>query len=209
MPLRHRGRALEEQFFKRKNRQQIEAMADVKRLDTGRKDSKTALAEASGMTDDDVLDRLMELEISAPTVAAVSLVPLVFVAWADGEIQDNERSAIMQAAIGKGIDAGSPAAELLGSWLSEQPGESLLEAWEAYIDTLNQDLTPTQRQILKTQVVDRASLVAQVAGGILGLIRKVSDGERKMIARLAAAFDSAPSASAASASAPSDSAASD
>ncbi len=42
----------------------------------------------------------------------LSLVPLIAVAWADGEIQDNERTAILQGAHGKGLEEGTAGYEL-------------------------------------------------------------------------------------------------
>ena len=53
MPLKNRGQALEEEFFKRQDQEKIEAMAEVKRVDGERRDLKAALRDASGMTDEE------------------------------------------------------------------------------------------------------------------------------------------------------------
>ena len=73
------------------------------------------------MTDDAVLDKLVELGLKPNTIAALSLVPLIEVAWADGEIQDNERTAILQGAHGKGLEEGTDGYELLQTWLKGKP----------------------------------------------------------------------------------------
>src|SRR5438093_3879508 len=102
--------------------------------------SKDDLRKASGMTDDAVLDKLVHLGLKANTIAALSLVPLIQFAWADGTIQDNERTAILQGAHGKGLEKGSDGYELLQSWLKTKPSDDLLEAWEAYIKALASQL---------------------------------------------------------------------
>jgi uncharacterized protein involved in outer membrane biogenesis len=93
------------------------------------------------------------LGLSGKTVAALSLVPLITVAWADGAIQDNERDAILHGAAGKGMEAGTDGHELLSSWLAKKPDDSLFEAWEGYIKSLLAQLNDEQTRLLKKQVV--------------------------------------------------------
>src|ERR1041385_9360673 len=85
--LEERGRALENQFYEKENQEKLAAMKE--KLDT--QGSKDELRKASGMSDDAVLDKLVHLGLKANTIAALSLVPLIPAAWADGKIQDNER----------------------------------------------------------------------------------------------------------------------
>ena len=84
--LEERGRALENQFYDKQNQDKIAAMKS--KLDS--QSSKEDLRKVSGMTDDTVLEKLVHLGLAANTIAALSLVPLIQVAWADGAIQDNE-----------------------------------------------------------------------------------------------------------------------
>src|SRR5882762_7778910 len=130
--LEERGRALENQFYEKENQEKLSAMKH--KLDGVRE--KDDLRKASGMTDDAVLDKLVALGLKTNTIAALSLVPLIQVAWADGTIQDNERTAILQGAHGKGLEQGTDGYELLQSWLKRQPSDDLFTAWEAYIKTL-------------------------------------------------------------------------
>lgn len=181
--LEERGRALEDQFYEKENQQKLVAMKD--KLDTQR--SREELRKASGMTDDAVLDKLVALGLNAKTIAALSLVPLISVAWADGEIQDNERIAILQGAHGKGLEQGTDGYELLQSWLSGQPSEELFAAWEAYIKALAGQLNEEQNRLLKNQIVGFAKMVAAAAGGILGF-GKVSSSEEKVLHRIEGAF---------------------
>jgi hypothetical protein len=182
--LQDRERALENQFFDRQDREKIAALKHSGEL----KESKDALRKASGMSDDAVLDQLVGLGLRANTIAALSLVPLIQVAWADGEIQDNERVAILQGAHGKGLDEGSDGYGLLQTWLNKQPGDELFTAWEAYIKALASQLNDEQNRLLKNQIVGFAKMVAAAAGGILGF-GKVSATEEKVLGRIEAAFN--------------------
>ena len=181
--LEERGRALENQFYEKENREKLAAMKD--KLDAQR--SKDELRKASGMTDDAVLDRLVTLGMRANTIAALSLVPLIQVAWADGKIQDNERTAILQGAHGKGLEQGSAGYELLQTWLTKPPGDELFGAWESYIKALAGQLNDEQNRLLKNQIVGFAKMVAAAAGGILGF-GKVSASEEKVLKRIEEAF---------------------
>jgi hypothetical protein len=182
--LEERGRALENQFYEKENQEKLTAMKT--KLDA--QHSKDELRKASGMTDDAVLDRLVSLGLRANTIAALSLVPLIQVAWADGTIQDNERTAILAGAHGKGLEEGTDGYELLQTWLKRQPGDDLFTAWEAYIKALAAQLNDEQNRLLKNQIVGFAKMVAASAGGILGF-GKVSASEETVLTRIEAAFD--------------------
>jgi hypothetical protein len=182
--LEERGRALENQFFDKENKQKLAAMKE--KLDS--QTTREELRKASGMSDDAVLDKLVTLGLRANTIAALSLVPLISVAWADGAIQDNERTAILQGAAGKGLEQGTDGYELLQTWLAKSPSEELFTAWEAYIKALASQLNDEQNRLLKNQIVGFAKMVAASAGGILGF-GKVSGAEEKILGRIETAFD--------------------
>jgi hypothetical protein len=181
--LEERGRALENQFFDKENKAKIAAMKE--KLDA--QQTREELRKASGMSDDAVLDKLVELGLRSNTIAALSLVPLIAVAWADGEIQDNERTAILQGAHGKGLEQGTDGYELLQTWLKTKPSEDLFVAWESYIKALASQLNEEQNRLLKNQIVGFAKMVATSAGGLLGF-GKVSGSEEKTLQRIEAAF---------------------
>lgn len=181
--LEERGKALEDQFFEKENQEKLAALKD--KLDAQR--SKDDLRKASGMTDDAVLDKLVALGLKSNTIAALSLVPLIQVAWADGTIQDNERIAILQGAHGKGLEQGTDGYDLLQTWLRSRPSDDLFTAWEAYIKTLTGQLNEEQNRLLKNQIVGFAKMVAAAAGGILGFA-KVSSEEERELKRIESAF---------------------
>lgn len=181
--LDERRQSLEDQFFHKQSQENLETL----RKQLAQQTSKEELRKASGMTDDAVLDKLVELGIGADTVMALSLVPLIFVAWADGKIQDEEREAILQGAQKKGIAKDTPAFALLAQWLSQQPAESLFGTWESYIKALSGKLSAQETAQLQAQVTRFARFVAESAGGFLGL-GKISGAEEGALARIEAAF---------------------
>ena len=130
---------------------------------------------------------LVDREFASVIKAALSLVPLLMVAWADGTVQDNERNAILQGAHGKGLEEGTDGYELLQTWLAKRPSDDLFAAWEAYIKALAGQLNDEQNRLLKTQIVNFAKVVAESAGGFLG-VGRVSSTEEKVLARIADAF---------------------
>jgi len=181
--LDERRAALEEEFFHRENEKKLAKLKEQ----LSQQETKEELRKASGMSDDAVLDKLVALGLRGPTVAALSLVPLIAVAWADGTLQDDERRHIINAAESKGLGAGTPGHELLSSWLTRKPDDSLFEAWGSYLTALLGKLNDEQVGILKTQIVAMAKDVAKAAGGVLG-IGKVSGSETQVIERIEAAF---------------------
>ncbi len=181
----HRGRerALEESFFHARDQ---ELLAQLKKKVTT-DNAKQAIREMCPIEDDAVLDKLAETGIGGESFAAMSLAPLVLVAWADGKIDEEERRAVMSAARSEGIDA--VCLELLEDWLSRSPGPVLKEAWIGYVGALAEELSPGELRGLRSSVMGRAEKVAKAAGGTLGLNR-ISNSEQAMLNELKAAFTS-------------------
>jgi tellurite resistance protein len=179
-----RRRALEESFFAKRNQQLLEQLQEQVAAESQR----ASLSAASGISDPAVLDVLVSFGVEPATLAALSLVPLVQVAWADGTVEPQERAAILQAAEAEGLDKQDAAFQLLERWLQQPPDKSLLGAWKDYVGALSKKLSEEARQQLHQDVIGRARQVAEAAGGILGLVHKVSAAERAVLAELEKAF---------------------
>jgi hypothetical protein len=179
--LRDRGRSLEDEFFRREDQRLTKRLTELKAAENTRE----ALAKASGITTPAVLDQLLKLGIHAETLAALSVVPLVEVAWADGDLDGKERRAIVE---GAGIARESTAGALLDAWLDRRPDAKLLTAWTQTVQAMRDQLAPDDRARLKTSLLERARAVASASGGIFGVGSKVSRAEAEMLATLEAAF---------------------
>jgi hypothetical protein len=182
--LRGHGRSLEDEFFHREDKRLLAKLADLKATEATRE----ALARASGISKPEVLDKLLALGIKAETVAALSIVPLIEVAWADGSLDTKERQAILDRARNAGVGTGSTGQALLEAWLERRPDPKLLDAWTHMVRGLREQLGPVEAAQLKGGLLDQARAVASASGGILGMGSKVSGAEAAMLARLEAAF---------------------
>lgn len=182
--LRDRGRSLEEEFFRREDAKLLERLRQAQERESARE----ALARASGITNTAVLDELIALGIRAETITALSVVPLVEVAWADGKLDDAERRAILDKARELGFEAGSIGHDMLEAWLQRQPDPKLLTAWTQVVQSMCQSLSREEAATMKRQLLERARAVAGASGGFLGLGSKISRAEASMIERLEAAF---------------------
>lgn len=181
----NRSQSLVDAFFHARDQQLLAEF----RQRMEKMDRRTQLAAVCGVHDEAALDRLIELNISPETLAAIHVVPLVQVAWADGNVKPEERAAIIQAARDAGIQSQDGHYPLLEHWLNENPGREMLEAWEHYIRSLCRQLTPEEVAKLKSDTLTLAQKVAEAAGGgLLGLRSKISKAERAMIDELEKAF---------------------
>ncbi len=151
-------------------------------------DALEDLAAASGISEEAVLRRLAKLGIRVDTLAALTLIPLIEVAWADGKMDAREREAVLFGAESTGISKESPSHGLLRIWIEDPPAPELVDAWSEFISALCSEFSEVQRGRLQRNILGRARQVAEAAGGFLGLGSKVSKEEKAVLERLARAF---------------------
>jgi hypothetical protein len=180
-----REKALEEEFFARENAKLKESLQRKLRDEQ----ASVALAKASGITDETVLQHMLAAGLSPQTGAAFALLPLILTAWADGKLDEAERSAVLAAARDdSGIPEDSPAYEMLEHWLATPPPRKLWRVWREYAGALAQTLDADAKRTFTDSVIGRAERVAAASGGILGLGTRISKSERAMLDELAAAL---------------------
>jgi hypothetical protein len=179
-----RRKALEEEFFAKQNQRLLKQFQET----VAAKAKTEALAAASGITDAAVLAQLADINLSSETVAALSLIPLIEVAWADGRIEAKERSALLAAAEQEGIAKDSASYQWLEEWSKERPSPQVLAAWKAYVAALSRTLDAQAKQALKQNLLGRARAVAEASGGFLGLGKRISSAEQAVLTDLEQAF---------------------
>lgn len=145
------------------------------------------LAEVSGITDVPLLEKLVVLGIGSETLAALTLYPLVAVAWADGKVDRHERGTVLKAAEECGLTRASVSHELLADWLEHEPDALLLTAWKGFVAELSGQLTVEWRTIFEREILARARAVANASGGFLAL-DKTSGVEERVLNELMEAF---------------------
>ncbi|MEX2026984.1 MAG: hypothetical protein WEH44_06775 [Pirellulaceae bacterium] len=183
--LHDRGRALEEAFFAERDRQLVEKL---KRKLTA-EETERVLAAAIGIADEMTLKAVTKVEGGVQVLAAMALLPMVEVAWCDGDVSAQERDAILKAAVEMDITADSVAYQVLKGWLENKPALGAVVAWKDYVRAICATLAPATIFKLKQGVIGRAEKVALAAGGFLGMGNKVSAAERKCLDELAKAFE--------------------
>jgi Enolase C-terminal domain-like len=178
-----KARSLEDEFFRNEDQRAIQRLRELREREV----SREGLSKASGIKNVAILDKLLDLGVRNETVAALAVVPLAEVAWADGSMDAKEERAILKRAEEAGVLPGSPVHDLLKSWLERRPEPKLLAAWTHMVEGICEHLTPEQVDGLRTGLVERAQTIAMASGGLLGM-GGVSRAEQEMIQTLAAAF---------------------
>lgn len=177
------GSSLEEAFFIERDRTLIERLAELRKMAK----SKEVLATVSGITNEAILERLVHFNIRPETLAALALVPLIEVVWADGEVDEKERATVLEHATSQGIALGSIEHGLLERWLAHRPEASLLDAWQHYVRGLCEHLSAPERDAFKQELLRDVHKAAESSGGLFG-IGRISSQETQVLAKLESSF---------------------
>jgi hypothetical protein len=134
---------------------------------------------------------LAELKIPRENYRLVMLLPMVYVAWADGRIQSSERRLILQIASDRRL-LENGGRETLDQWLSVAPSTARLRTDLAILNELcsshsktDDDFDADCSQLLVAYCQD----VADAAGGMLGLKPARHESELVALKMIATALD--------------------
>ena len=180
------GNHLNESFYQGLDRDAILTAIQERRQEGGQ--AADTFVVIWGIEDPALVEQLVALGLTTETVAALSLTPLVEVAWADGKVDAHERKAVLEAAAQYGLTRQDISYLLLEGRLSERPTPALQETWRAYMAMLTEILDPATMQNLRGDVMARARQVAETSGGLLGMGNKISKSELAKLDELERAF---------------------
>jgi hypothetical protein len=183
-PFAERRKSLEEVFFKERDRQLLEKL----RNELSTLEERKNLAHVTGIVEQQVLDHLVKAGVSPETLTAVVMIPLVEVAWVDGSVSAEERDAVLNAAAAEGITRNSASHDLLKTWLVERPDPNIIATWKEYVREVSRAMPPHVVAKFKHTMIQRATRVAESAGGFLGLAT-LSKFERAKIDEFAEAYN--------------------
>ena len=113
-------RSLEDEFFRKEDQRAMQQLRELREKAA----SREALTKVSGIKNEAILDKLIQLGIGAEVLAALALAPLVEVAWADGSLDERERQEILGRAEKSGIAPGSPGHAISRAGSSESPSRN-------------------------------------------------------------------------------------
>jgi hypothetical protein len=170
--LAERGRAFEEDFFRKKDRELIERVAAAH-------GTRTSTATAP-LTDARALQELHDLGFTAETVALLPLMPALQAAWAEGGVNAADRQLLMSVARGRGIAEGSAADQQLAEWSGRRPDDAVFSHANRLIRALLDVGRPATAQA-DDAIRDAEQIAA--AGRMLGLA-PLSAGEKALLAQL-------------------------
>jgi hypothetical protein len=177
--LAERGRSLEDEYFRNKDKELLEKM----RRAAATTETRGAMGKTTGLTDPEMLQDLEALGFTPETVGLLPLVPVVQMAWAEGGVTPAERSLIVTLARARGIQEGGAADRQLSDWLDHRPGEHVFTHATRLIRAML--AAPGHGDMTADDLVKHCESIAAASGGILG-INRVSAEERQLLATLAA-----------------------
>lgn len=143
-------------------------------------EERRKIADAAGTQDLALIDRIRSLGFNPDTARVFDLIPLLHVAWSDGVIQRQERSAILKVAEARGLAPGDPAFDYLETLLEQRPSEAFMRESLAVLREMLESREATG-ETLVALCID----IADAAGGFFGLGNRVSSEERTTLERLA------------------------
>jgi hypothetical protein len=179
-----REQAFESVFFARLDEERIQKL----RAQREQENAMETIARGTGIRDPKVLKDILDAGIAPQSLEALTLVPLVSTAWANGEVTPAERDAALQAAEREGIAKDSGAHSLLEAWLDEAPGPELEAVWAEFVRALLGQLDEKSASSFREDLMSRCRQVARASGGFLGLGSKISHAEETTMRRLEAAM---------------------
>ncbi|MCL4810651.1 MAG: hypothetical protein KJ062_23065 [Thermoanaerobaculia bacterium] len=182
-----KARSKEEEYFLRAEAELLEKV----RARVAKEAERRALGEYHGVEDQELLSAFEEAGYDRDTVQILHLVPILQVAWVDGEISAAERAEILKIAAARNVADGSPAHGKLLSWLETPPPPEFFERTMKIITRLLELFPQEKREQLQSDVMSASLTVASASGGFLGFGSKVSADEKYLIEKFAADFEKA------------------
>jgi hypothetical protein len=160
--------------------------------DRGSSSEVAALREALGpilrITDDSVIERLLDLGVTHETVADIFMAPLVEVAWADGRLDAHEATMLLAVGERAGLDHERVSARVIEPRNASASTQPDLLGWKAYIHMLSKVVDGQAIASHAGAVLGQARSVARAGGGLLGLGEQVSIREQQVLEDLERTF---------------------
>ncbi len=178
-----RRRGLEDDYFRKKDRELIEKM----RRAAADERTRNEMSAKTGLTDPALVAELQELGFTPETLSVLPLVPIVQVAWAEGGITSAERNLLVKLARERGIVEGSTADRLLHDWMARQPSPEVFARATRLVRAMLDAGTPDTTALSADDLIKYSENIAAASGGILG-IGKISPEERDTLAQIAQAL---------------------
>ncbi len=178
-PLDAVAKAHEEEYFRRRNAELIEALRRRIKIEAEARE----LSEATGVHDEVILRHVAELGINHHQVPVLHLVPLIEVAWADGVIHPDERELLEHVAAQAGLVG--PALELFEQLLTTRPTQGYFDAALEFVRAMLVAHDDDVSLEAVENLTELAYRVADAAGGVWNLWNRVEEKEKEVLRHIA------------------------
>ena len=172
-----------DRYFLAKHSERREALRAKLNAAADELSQRTDIAETLKVQDAELIERIVALGFNGDSARVLDLLPLIYVSWADGRVQHDERAAILAIVEERGIEPESDACLLVESLLEHRPSETFLGESLSVLRALTASETEKPETL-----VDLCFRVAEASGGLLGLGNRTSAAERDLIAQIADAL---------------------
>jgi hypothetical protein len=175
----------EEEYFRQVELESIEKMRRQAELEADRR----LLAQAAGVADEEIVEQLEALGYTHQNVVLLHLVPLVQVAWADGNVTNRERRKIAEASQLLGVTEGSLPYRQLMNWLDHQPSEEFFEKTLWVIRRKLKTLTQEEQKDSRRKLMFHCTTVASASGSFWGIGSKICQAEKRLLWQIAVGME--------------------
>lgn len=180
---KQKSQVLEDAFYNKNSTTLLESLSQLKEMDT----SQETLKKISGIENSNLFYYLSSNDVKPESLAALVLIPVIMVAWADGDLNEKKKNSILKTIDKKALLQSKILRELLQPWLTYKPTQNLQDTWCTYLKDLKKSFDTKYWQQLKEALLYAAMELAKATGGFLGG-GSLSKEEQAVIAKLEEAF---------------------
>ena len=112
-----------------------------------------------------VLQEILGMMVPESTVYFLTLVPIAHAAWSQDCPNSLQVGRILEKVVELGIREGSPAQQLLRSWLLERPEPRLFDVWRDYVSALRRGMSPHGFERMHGAILHASRTVAACSEG--------------------------------------------
>ena len=178
----HNAHILEDLFFAKQDAQLIKEA----KTQRSRAEQKEHLCKALFLSEE-TADELLDQGIDCHTLDALTVIPLLAVAWSKHSMDQREKEEILRAAHHEGLEEGSKAHALLEHWLLQEPETELFATWKQVMRETAAHSSSEETAKKKSYYLDLSERVARTAGGFLGF-GSISKEEQAILNEIDACF---------------------
>lgn len=174
----------EDDYFKKQDLEKIAAARREAQIASIRQQEQTNVQVVLN-TNEDVAAEALSLGFDGETARVLPLVPLIQMAWIDGNVSRKERERLNSLAEGFGIQQDSPAGQFLELLINERPSDLFFgRVTQVVARMINEDPNHWKSE----SIIALCREIAETSGSFFSLRDPINDEERELLDAFAAYF---------------------